>query len=1453
MRANPNPRAVRRGTSRGILTLALLGAGASLVVSRDAHGQSSATQKPMPNVLLLVDTSGSMERMTDGSLPADNSTGSTGLTNACNPGVESNPNRWGMLLQALTGNMQPYYSCAAMNRSSSAAGNAFRNEYKIAGVNPYDTDYFLPYHRPLSGSSASGGTVCAIGPHRLPGAASGTTGVGPTSLGYATAAGQGGDVRDFPDDALVSASYSYMQSQYGANSALSSPLGSYSCVFDQAPDGQLDAARDYVRFGLMTFDNDESAEIGVNGGSWPPQGSVQTASGSTLPFLGLWSYRRDPSNPAYGMGSLIPGAADGLPELCAPPRQAFEVGARHYGAPPWEGRMVEFPREDATLLDIQRVNEQIQRVLLSSRPYGATPIDGMMDDARDYFWYHANGPKSDAYVATANCREQYIILLTDGAPNLNLRPSCQGPGGQCPFPQTAAQTAAALYADPARRVTTFVIGFSVNGTSATGGDGFPAPYNVPGMNNCKAWYNGVGNNPTAMAAACATTPPPGSTAEACCELNRIAYEGSGGASAPASAPAVGPFFAESQADINLSFGRILASITKSVATRTVPAFTPAVYSSTGFGAGATTAQYLASFIPNAQKPWSGEILRERSVCGGSPFKANLDPPSLTAGDSMAINLAAQGAANRLFITMVPERVPGASGVIDAARTVRPFAATTTDGVPVYRGTERGASDWNLWNANDMRLALDIDRYTCKRGRAASGVGSGTVEIPALDQDAGEACSRVVMGFATAHFGQINETGTVPGGGATTYDFNVRCKSLAGSASAGRCSISNAACDVSDPSGCAAIPGQVCVPDCAPLGAIFRANPVVNGPPDGLLRDAGYRAFQAQRSRRKPTLFAATTDGILHAFKAVETAPAGHHELWSFIPPAVLPRLASNYPSGNQILLDGTPVVRDTVWDRAPGDLDVGAGSSPGAKWHTTLVAGLGVSGGGYYAVNVTDSDCNAPAGSVSGECLTSSGSSGYQAPAAFSLDEAGAGDYGSVGTPARRGPHFLWQLTDVASNGPNDPGRVVRRAKDGTEMVALFGRNTGTPAITTLQLQTPTGERQVGVAILPGGIDGTPVRGASCSRSASTTDLAHDPARGYRGTVRRWAQNCSTDATSFTANAAVPGRGVTIVRLDTGEILRHFGRRDDTPDRIWASGVVTPTPFDSPMVGTPVVYPQTVGAVAQKVFVGDADGTMWRIDVTSKDPAQWKAMLFADLILGTNPAESQPVQVTPVISLEPGGALVINAATGDQENIVYRSGEKNYVWSILEGRPTGTTAPRAQTRWVETLDNGELVTGPMTVFDRTLYFATFAPHVPAPNQCENAGVARLWGLNYVTPDGTGTLPGGQPMWCPNVDVTGVCTGAVDKKEDVGGAIAGHVITGVTLRPTQACSNIGDVGEGTGSTGFQELTPSEFHLTYGVSKARSPSSGFPPSATTMSSRRPLPRISTTVNAWALVVD
>ena len=148
---SPSARNSRAVAARRFALLGAIGAVSLTVLgtSGDARAQIAGTnQRPLPNVLLLVDSSGSMERMPDNSLP------SASAASTCSKGVASLPNRWGMLLQALTGNLQPYFSCNEITRTTSS----FKNEFRIGGTGalnqPYDADYFLPYHRPLTGNTA---------------------------------------------------------------------------------------------------------------------------------------------------------------------------------------------------------------------------------------------------------------------------------------------------------------------------------------------------------------------------------------------------------------------------------------------------------------------------------------------------------------------------------------------------------------------------------------------------------------------------------------------------------------------------------------------------------------------------------------------------------------------------------------------------------------------------------------------------------------------------------------------------------------------------------------------------------------------------------------------------------------------------------------------------------------------------------------------------------------------------------------------------------------------------------------------------------------------------------------------------------------------------------------------------------------------------------------------------
>jgi type IV pilus assembly protein PilY1 len=244
---------------------------AGVLSSGRARAQAVDENPPLPNVLLLVDNSGSMERMINGDLPEANT--AANAPSVCVPGTASNPNRWGIALQTLTGNITPYYSCYSEPRSSTntllGQGSItyptidFVSEYSINGKAPYDANYVLPYHRPLTGpTNGSTWTIansCELGPARLPGVPSGQ-GVGPnfagSNNGYPTGS-IGQYATDFPNDAIA-------QRLLGSEGSASSCTG---WTTNQQTNGALDNARDYIRFGLMTFDQDPGPGVGVSGSS----------------------------------------------------------------------------------------------------------------------------------------------------------------------------------------------------------------------------------------------------------------------------------------------------------------------------------------------------------------------------------------------------------------------------------------------------------------------------------------------------------------------------------------------------------------------------------------------------------------------------------------------------------------------------------------------------------------------------------------------------------------------------------------------------------------------------------------------------------------------------------------------------------------------------------------------------------------------------------------------------------------------------------------------------------------------------------------------------------------------------------------------------------------------------------------------------------------------------------
>jgi type IV pilus assembly protein PilY1 len=1111
-----------------------------LALSGDARAQID-TNPPLQNVLLLVDTSGSMEFATDGSKVTCDQVDSTLGTE---PKGTPTKSRWTQLVEVLTGDIQNY-GCFTQDRASSG----FRSEYKLGSADAYDFNYHLPYHRILSGTATDG--QCTVGP--------GTADTNPFAWGSSP-------FKYHRWNSVTTACTNFLQSQTGL----------------------LDTYRDRVRFGLMTFDTSIDAGTGLSGSA-----TTDFPSGSA----GTWSYFLNwRTNPTCDSNA---SCAKGRPAGCAA-SSPMEVGARNAAAPPWEGRMINFGSPAADVTDVRTTNDHIQQVLMSVRPFGATPINGLLSDARDFLRSDGEGdytrgatcddqtgigcfgPKDDIYVKQG-CRKDFIILLTDGEPNLDLRPYCEGSSGGisglCPYTDKSFEIVQDL-ANPSggqKPIKTYVVGFAVS-TVDTG-----APQPVDCSQISSKGTNGSGDtfDPGHVCDPATMNP----ALSACCTLAKIAFYGG----------TTNPAFASNATELRTAIADILRSIGQTVSTRTTPVFAASNSQSGG------QFSFFSSFRADPASIWTGVLERQRTECVATtsgtatvmtPVDRSIDTDK---GDRFSDNVnAADGTHPRLFYTVVADT--DATGARRSERTIRPTAASV-DAISSQTGSLVSGSVSDFMPPKVPAAALQVTAASCT-----------DKPLPTSDS----ACATMFMRWEMA---------------TSNSPYQTRDNAF---------------------------------------GAIVHSTPVLVTAPNEFLRDESYTAFTDLQLKRPPVLYTATTDGQLHAFK-VDVSPNDpsdqfkidkkvNNELWSFIPPAALPRIPSQYPSAEQVILDGAPVVKDVVFVRS--DTDAKSGGS-GAQWSTVLVAGFGGGGPGYYALDVTN-----------------------PVP-------------GANGT----GPKMLWQLTTDSSGQ------------------RLFGKRSGTPAIATLFFGIDGGDpKEYAVALLPGGESDGPTTG-TCDQLAAT-DLV-DPDKRARTKVRCWA--------------ADPARSLTIVRLDNGEIVRSFRSDVDGPASILSRSrdpLNRFTVLDAPISGQPVVFPATTGAVADRGFVGDEDGLLWRLDLHSTNPQEWTMKLFFDAYTGQAADAGQPIATPPILSVDRVGNVTVNLSTGDQETFLSSTGMLNYIWSLLENA-NASTAFQSKAQWWQSLTGGTRVSGPMSLFASSLFYTTFTP--PATGQTCSIGTSQVCGVNYLLP------------------------------------------------------------------------------------------------------------------------
>jgi len=357
-----------------------------------------------------------------------------------------------------------------------------------------------------------------------------------------------------------------------------------------------------------------------------------------------------------------------------------------------------------------------------------------------------------------------------------------------------------------------------------------------------------------------------------------------------------------------------------------------------------------------------------------------------------------------------------------------------------------------------------------------------------------------------------------------------------------------------------------------------------------------------------------------------------------------------------------------------------------------------------------------------------------------------------------------------------------------------------------------------GIAILPGGTGddlagsgpGCGGSGAGCAPTglgpAGDTVNATGPARSQLGC---WSGR---------------GRHLFVLDVASGRGLRHL---DDTV-------------FNAPLNGGVSLFTGDVGTVATRAFFSDADGVLWRLDLSTPQVDRWVAEPFHDMFYDQGPEAGMPGYNPPLLSTRNEGEVVVIHGTGDVD--ILDSLDPNRVVSLSERLsfdPTGAVdAVEAVMNWEIPLDPGEQVTGPMELFDGKVFFTTFRSANDPLNACD-FGESYLWGVEYVNAEGGSLLP------VPGLEST-PGSGVFDLRKLTG--FDNQIVMGVavTQRPTCFDDTITNYSSYFGSSMPMVTGGGQFEMVANVSGNATPTGGG--EVGRISREMPPPLAYTAVQSW-----
>lgn len=209
------------------------------------------------------------------------------------------------------------------------------------------------------------------------------------------------------------------------------------------------------------------------------------------------------------------------------------------------------------------------------------------------------------------------------------------------------------------------------------------------------------------------------------------------------------------------------------------------------------------------------------------------------------------------------------------------------------------------------------------------------------------------------------------------------------------------------------------------------------------------------------------------------------------------------------------------------------------------------------------------------------------------------------------------------------------------------------------------------------------------------------------------------------------GRVLYVVDVETGSVLRRF------TEAYRSDGSKVPLPAE--ITGSAAMFDTVGGALATRAFVGDAEGRLLRLDMSSADPRDWRLDIFFDPAETIGDGEYGEVVFRPTIAIDRNYRAVVVYGTGDVDDLDDLGTTQNYAFSVTEQYTLSgdERVVRSSLNWALEMEKYEKLTARPRIFNNRVYFATFVPN--AGDLCEIGG-SRLYNFHYI---GEEFLPNGE--------------------------------------------------------------------------------------------------------------